>query len=279
MIYRETHTINYTVVSNSLINNKLPSDAKNVLTWLLSKPKNWKLIKIVIAEALGLSKHKVQQAITVLRNMGYLCFYRHKDGSGHWDVYETPRSQHQPQTRVVKPSSEIPTKAFQTDLTNTDTQKILKTTTDSKVIPKAPVTDEPIVVVSFEKIEQPTDTTTTPDPVILEQIKTLPLQPKEKKIAERTLSNLPLSEVKAILCVYTSALVKGNVINKIGYLIGLKKASQNGTLTIPEEKKELSIEERIERQKRQRKEEYERQRITNEQWVEMMAKRGIIVTI
>ena len=128
MIYRETHTTNYTVVSNSLINTKLPSDAKNVLTWLLSKPKNWKLIKIVIAEALGLSKHRVQQAISILRNLGYLCFYRHKDGSGHWDVYETPSSPSQAQTRVVKPSSTIPTKAIHTDLTNTEYQKIINKT-------------------------------------------------------------------------------------------------------------------------------------------------------
>jgi biotin operon repressor len=122
-IYREQHTESFTTYSNALINSKLPSDCKNVLTHLLSKPSNWKLIKTAIAEALGLSKYAVEQAVIKLRKLGYLVFTRLKTGHGHWDVYETPRPQYEAQTRVVKPSPDITAQAFPADLQNNEIQK------------------------------------------------------------------------------------------------------------------------------------------------------------
>jgi hypothetical protein len=267
MIYRETHQVNYTVYSNALINSKLPSDAKNVLTWLLSKPKNWKLIKVVIAEALGISKHAVQQSITILKNLGYLCFFRHKDGSGHWDVYETPRPTYQAQTRVVKPSSNPPTKATQTELQSNESNQIKKTTTPE---PLPDQIEEQIVVVLFEN-EQPA--IISPDPIIVAEVERLPLVQKEKKIAARTLSNLSLDECKAILAVYSAALVRGGISNKIGYLIGLVRAAQRGTLTTPASNQPISLDERLKLQEQRRREEAERGRMDNATWAKWFESR------
>lgn len=128
-IYRDQHTESFTTYSNALINSKLPSDCKNVLTHLLSKPSNWKLIKTAKAKALGLSKYAVQQAVIKLRKLGYLVFTRLKTGHGRWDVYESPRPQYEAQTRVVKPSTVTPTKAIPPDLQNNRYSKNKETTT------------------------------------------------------------------------------------------------------------------------------------------------------
>lgn len=148
MIYREQHSGNFTTYSNALINSQLPSDCKNVLNHLLSKPSNWKLIKTAIAKALGLSKYAVEQAVIKLRKLGYLVFTRSKTGHGRWDIYETPRQQKQAQTRMVEPSPEIPALVFTADLTNTEIQKIIKTTTDESIPEKEPIT--PIVGINVE---------------------------------------------------------------------------------------------------------------------------------
>lgn len=215
MIYRETHTSNYTVYPNTLINAKLPSDAKNVLTWLLSKPKNWKLIKVVIAEALGLSKHRVQQAVTILKNLGYLCFFRHKDGSGHWDVYETPRPQNQPQTRVVKPSSNMPTKTFQTDLTNTETKKNTETTT------LEPLTNQPIIEESINPVV-----------VSIELPEVIPQ--KDRAACKAILSKVEEPEIRQeALFALAYALTACQVRSTPAYLVELVRAAKEKRLTKP----------------------------------------------
>ncbi len=278
MIYRETHTSNYTVYPNTLINAKLPSDAKNVLTWLLSKPKHWKLIKIVISETLALSKHRVQKAVTILKNLGYLCFFRHKDGSGHWDVYESPRPQYQPQTRVVKPSSDIPTLTFQTDLTNTDYQKNTETTTDEPTFDQPIIEEQKIVVVSSPEVEQPA--IATPDPVIIAEIKKLPVKQAIKPTLIKTLAALTLIEAKAVLTILSRAIVLGKVQNPVGYTVELAKRAKNGTLSPITANEQLTLSERMAQQEKRRKEEAERGKINNQQWVALIkAQYGIDVQI
>lgn len=116
-------------------------------------------------------------------------------------------------------------------------------------------------------------------PVIINEVAKLPLAPKEKKIAAKTLSNLTLDECKMILAVYAAALTKGGVNNKIGYLVALKKSAVNGNLSPVVTNGVLPLAERLARQEADRKAEAERGRITNEQWVKMMAARGIKVQI
>ena len=278
MIYRTAHQVNYTVIPNTLINAKLPSDAKNVLNWLLSKPKHWKLIKIVISEALELSKHRVQKAVTILKNLGYLCFFRHKDGSGHWDVYETPRPQYQSQTRVVKPSSDIPTLTFQTDLTNTDYQKNTETTTDEPTFDQPIIEEQKIVVVSSPEVEQPA--IATPDPVIIAEIKKLPVKQAIKPTLIKTLAALTLIEAKAVLTILSRAIVLGKVQNPVGYTVELAKRAKNGTLSPITANEPLTLSERLAQQEKRRKEEAERGKINNQQWVALIkAQYGIDVQI
>lgn len=271
-IYRTTHNDNFTVYSNALVNSKLPSDCKNVLYHLLSKPKNWKLVKASIANALGLSKYAVQQAVIKLRKLGYLVFTRLKTGYGRWDVYEIPRSPNEAQTRVVKPSTALPMKETPSDLQNNDPNKI-KNNYEPEPIP-IPIEPENVVA-SIEIEQQPAPIAKTELVTIVDH---LPLQDHEKRAATKTLANLSMTEIKAILAVFSRALtLPGSEIkNRIGYLVGLKKASLNGTLSPIEAQQAPPLHDRIALEKKRQQAENERIKQYTpqsfEQWQDMMFK-------
>jgi hypothetical protein len=206
------------------------------------------------------------------------------------------------------PETKIST--FQTTLKSTYTSclKIKDTTTAPDQVPESWEPIKPIVVASIEEITHTTpivnheiqqttlaalpveipqpeakvlpagdnalpDNGLTPDPLIIEEIERLPLEPKQKKVAQQTLSNLSLPEVKAIIAVYVRALTLGNITNPIGYLVGLKKACINGSLSPVAANNQLTLAQRIEKQERERIEASERGKISNDEWAKSMIER------
>lgn len=254
-IYATTHTSNFTVISNTLIDSPLPPVAKAVLQHLISKPKNWRLNKQAIKKTLGLSSYAVQKAITILRNLGYLMFDRLKSGHGVWKVFDTP------QTSMVKPSFEIPTLDNRPVLTNTD---LLPNTQYNNTAPAIKQPEQSVVV--FDAGAE-----TEPPPIPLPDI----LKGSQAKAARKLLSNVTAEQLIAILTIFNIATKVKKVNNPVGYLHSLIKAAQNGTLTAPEgaqQAKQITAGERIAKEQAARKQAQKRLKVDNDKWLEMISK-------
>lgn len=246
-IYATTHTSNFTVISNSLIDSPLPPVAKAVLQHLISKPKNWRLNKQAIKKTLGLSSYAVQKAVNILRNLGYLMFDRLKSGHGVWKVFDTP------QTSMVKPSFEIPTLDNQPVLTNTD---LLKNTQYNNTAPVINQAEQNVVVFDAGAENEP-------PPIPLPDS----LKGSQAKAAHKLLSNITPDQAAAILMVFNAAIQAKKVNNPVGYLNSLVKAAQNGTLTASEpaqQAKPITASERIAKEQAARKQAQNRLKVDNE---------------
>ena len=248
-IYTSTHTSNFTVVSNTLINSTLPPVAKAVLQYLISKPKDWRLNKQAIKKTLGISAYAVQRGISILRNLGYLIFERLKTGYGIWEVYDTP------QTSVVKPSFEIPTEDNRTVLINTE---VIQKTDNNYTPPVIKQVGQNVVVVS----------------AIAEEPPPLPesLKGSQAKAASKLLRNVTAEQAAMILVIFNAAHKSGKVNNPVGYLHSLVKAAQEGTLTNPEKPQQLTLNERLAKERQSRDEAKKRLKVDNASFFEMMRK-------
>lgn len=254
-IYVTSHTANFTVVSNSLINSTLPPVAKAVLQYLISKPKDWRLNKQAIKKTLGISAYAVQRGITILRNLGYLIFERLKTGYGIWEIYDTP------QTLMVEPSFEIPTKDNRTVSINTEV--LLNTDNNYSTMPAIKEVKEVVVVDAHFEDRPPIELPPT-------------LKGSQAKAATRLLSNITQEQAVMVLMIFKTAQKSGKIANPVGYLHALVKAAQDGTLTAPEDAqnaKPITVHERIGKEREARKQAEIRFKVDNESFFQMMRKR------
>lgn len=93
MIYRNTHTNDYTVLPNDLLQGSVGLDAESlgVLVYLLSHPSDWRVFGTQIAKHFGMSTDRVTRITKRLESSGYLVRKDVRDAHGwDWDVYDTP---------------------------------------------------------------------------------------------------------------------------------------------------------------------------------------------
>ena len=288
MIYRTPHQTNFSVRSNALLqDNTLSNEAYRLINHLLSLPPDWTIYPKQLMKYFSWSKDRVYKALKELRERGYASLKRCRRSS-IWTIYESPlmgQSDATPCAEIVDESngngaSKIPLSKNSCATDTLQNNKISLTkkekTTTPEPLPEAHVNDEPSVVVASKLIEQPVTTPTTLPEVIVEQIERLPVTPKEKKIAAKTLSNLTLDECKMILAVYAAALVKGGIANKIGYLVVLVKRAKDGSLSPVTTNHQPTLSERLAKQEADRKAEAERGVMSNDEWARgMISKLGL----
>lgn len=210
-IYRTAHTSNFTILSNELINSAMPPAAYRVLTYLLSKPKDWQTKAHDIRKQLNLSAYAAKKALRWLCSAGYAAWVRLKSGHTIWRIFSNPQAaQETGYSPAIPPQVEIPQVAFQPVLKRTETAIILKQ--QPTVAPIAAA--EPVVV--FDNLIYP------------EQIK-----PEQKKACKSIIKKAPVDMQQAILAALAHALLSnGNNINSVpGYLRGLVTAANAGTFT------------------------------------------------
>ncbi len=260
-IYATSHTSNFTVISNSLINSAIPAKAQKVLLYLLSKPCDWKLRVTDLKHRLGLSTYSVRQALRWLMANGYAHFERLKSGFTNWFIYDTPKLK-QAVSPDLKPCVEIPRVENQSVLSNTE---VLPNPDYYNSAPAIKQGEDNVVVSNAGAMEEP------PPIPIPESLKG-----SQAKAATKLLSNVSPEQAALILMIFNTAQKAGKVANPVGYLHALVKASQNGTLTTPEsaqQAKPLNVHERIAREKEARKQAEISSKVDNATFFEMMRER------
>ena len=99
-VLRQRHTQNFTVVPNSILQDKrLSFRDTGLLIWMLSKPTDWKFTKKSILEEITRDgERSLQEGIKNLQKTGYLKIARGSRKNGKlsesiWTVYDTPQLQ------------------------------------------------------------------------------------------------------------------------------------------------------------------------------------------
>lgn len=270
-IYKANHTSRFNFVGSDFCNAKIPSDAKNVLLYLIDKPLDWKLIVKNIANTLDLSVYAVRKALRWLLDNGYARYKRFTDGRTVWEIFEQPN---QAATQVMTPRVEIPHVEIEHVLHKTQTLPITQKTTTPIEQAQAqqeqlPVEKPSVVVHCNEMADNHPISTPT------QTIDDVPhIAPQHQPAAKRALSRLTQEQAQAVLTAFTFQASKSNISNKVGYLIGLVKASKDGTFSpvqLTQSPATLSLYERIVKEQKSQQEAQKRGRMTNEEhadWLE-----------
>lgn len=272
-IFRSSYTTNYTVFGNELTqNSQLSPRAYRILTYLLSLPSEWKLRVKHLMRHFGFGRDSTYKALLELRKLGYVILKRSRRSSS-WLVYDQPQTDNSDTSPHVEIVSETTTEAasknpdfknptFQDDIKSTNTSfkknKENNNTSDPLYEQKEPVA--PIVVVNSEEEK-------TVDPIIVVEVEKLAVQQIIKPTLIKTLATLTLIEAKAVLMILARAIPLGKVQNPVGYTIELSKRAKNGTLNPVTTNEPLTLSERLAQQEKRRKEDAERGKMDNQQWM------------
>lgn len=137
-IKRAKHTVNYTVLTNDLINDgQLDWQDLGLLVYLLSKPENWTIRVSELVKKRRSGRSKIYSILGKLQALGYASFKKHSSGKVDWTIYDEPH--------VEKPDVEKPDLEKQHVLVSTD---LLQSTEKDNNPPIVPQGD----VIPFEKI-------------------------------------------------------------------------------------------------------------------------------
>ena len=282
-IHRSTHTANYTVLPNAIWQSGLSVAATSALGYILSRPPTWKIRITDLRNKLRLGRDKVYRTLQELCAAGYAKMTRLQRGV-RWEFFDTPQIFETSDTTEPTPDSRLP------EIKLTNGQGALKKNEiplviiEEKQLQVAPVTlNDPapkkeIVVAQIEEIK-PITAPTLPDPEIVKAIEKLTVTQSIKPSLIKTLAALTLVEAKAVLAILSRAITLGTVKNPAGYAVELSKRAKDGTLTPLTTNYQPTLSERLAKQEADRQEDAKRHKITNEQWVAMMAARGIKVQI
>jgi hypothetical protein len=113
----------FTVVRNALVNDtRLSLEAIGLLTWLLSKPDNWKVIQSHIAAVFDLGRDKVRKIVNELIQCGYLLKSAVRNEGGEYAGVDYVLYDFPPETE--NPASDKPTSVNQA-LVNTNSKQAL----------------------------------------------------------------------------------------------------------------------------------------------------------
>lgn len=103
-------TANFTVLSNVVVNDdRLSFRARGVLTWLLSKPIDWRTRSDVIAaQSPKEGRDAIRSALNELVELGYLVREKVQNEHGRWSTIQTVYEQPCAQPKPGKPTSGEP---------------------------------------------------------------------------------------------------------------------------------------------------------------------------
>jgi hypothetical protein len=133
-VIRHNHKRNFTVVPNAIIRDqRLSTEAKGVLIYMLSCPPRWQFYHWQIQQELGIGKQKLQRVIQELVEAGYLrrCYKQPRDNANRFAGYgyivrdipserrlTPPEETPQRLNRQRKPDDNIKKEASSTELSN-----------------------------------------------------------------------------------------------------------------------------------------------------------------
>lgn len=240
-----THkTANFSQIDNNLFASTLPEVAHKVLCYLLSRPKDWRLLRSDLKKTLGLTGYKVQKALKILQNLGYAFYRRFTDGRTRWDIFDTP----QPttlKTAPVPPCSPVNTPYSNVrDNENSDDLIILDSVTNTKtttLTESVIIKNQPVTVVELNEAVE---------------LLVYPKQLKEsqKRAAKAVIKKAPAPVRQELLFALAYAITAGRVNNPVGYLTALVNRANDGTFEAVTTPKSLpTIEERLKKQAAEQK--------------------------
>ena len=212
-IYRTAPASNFAIFSNELVNTPMPFKAKEVLIYLLSKPKDWRVKVADIRSSLALTTHTIRRSLEWLQSAGYAGYVRLKSGHTIWKIFDKPQQEtaHSPRQmpQVVLPHVAKPSD-IQIQKDHKEIKKQLPATTVAPPI-SAQIT-ESIVVVDSELI-YPSQ-----------------LTEPQKKAAKHIIKKIKKPELQQpVLFALAYAITSGTVKSAPAYLQGLVTRANNGT--------------------------------------------------
>jgi hypothetical protein len=261
-------TGNFSVIGNDLLASTLPEVAYKVLCYLLSRPKDWRLMRSDLKRTLHMTGYKVQKALKILQACGYIFYRRNTSGHTRWDVFDTP----QPVvSRAKNPSAETTQNAAPHTTLATEHPSSPENTpnSDYRNIENSDDLIKSIIVTKTETttLIEPEPLPTLPENVVVERIEDIEnlqypkqLNEPQKKAAKAVIQKVQKQEIKQeVLFALAYALASGKVNNPIGYLTALVQRANNGTFTPANPPKmPPTVEEIMERERK------ERERVANE---------------
>lgn len=288
-INRGLHTSHYLILPNAIAqDNTLGFKAYRLLTYLLSLPKDWKVIPRQLSSCFKMGRDAVYNALKELRERGYAILIRGQRKST-WRIYDTPQSVNsdsEPHVEVVdesKPDKACKNPDFKDPSPGDALQSKDIYTNTKKQQPAAqqPIIEPEQVVVIKEIINKEPAAPASTRVETLEVAQDAPpnaeiplpngLKPEQHAAAKKLLQALNAEQITLVLRVFNIAQAEQRIKNAIAYLHQLVKATQDGTLTQPENKQALpSLAERIAAEEQRRSKEAERHKITNtehQQWL------------
>lgn len=207
-IYKIEHKINYVKLGNNLVSSTLDPVAKAILSYLLSKPIDWKLKVNDLKKTLGLTAYKAKKGIKILKAFGYLTLKRLTSGHTIWRVFETP----QPiQNIIISPSVDL--RQVENEPVLIKTESVQKKELLPDIPPPIPNNQQNVVVKELDGLKE-----------------------SQRRAANKLLNEIDTGQLAVIMAVFSQAMKKGKVGNQIGYLHSLVKAAKEGTLTHIEQK-------------------------------------------
>lgn len=215
-IIKSVPTQNFTQIDNSLLNSAMPAQAKNVLLYLLSKPKDWQPKAHDIRKQLGLSAYATKKALRWLCQAGYAAYDRLKSGHTVWRIFSNPETAHSP---AISPQVENPQVENRPVLQIIETEQILK---QQPSTPVQPTVESENVVVNLSVNEETA-------PLIFPAT----LDKDQKKAIKAIAKQLDKPEMtQELLFTLAYAIASGHIKSSLpGYFRRLVDAANNGTFT------------------------------------------------
>ncbi len=83
---------NFTLIANNVINDdRLSLKAIGVFTYMFSKPDNWNFTIKSMCSQMKDGERSIKGAIDELKELGYIVYYKHQDGSGDYHILYEPK--------------------------------------------------------------------------------------------------------------------------------------------------------------------------------------------
>jgi len=240
-IFRTKQSKNYTVLSNELINaveRGLDLGAAALLSYLLSKPKDWVISTRTLSRQLKNSLSKIRRLLRHLCEAGYVIMNRLTSGHVDWFVYDTP------QNIVIKPEDNTVEVLIEAVVAvNTPTDSVLvelhaESAPELETEPESPPELEALAEIKIEpetktKIE-PEFNAVQPEKVINEKL-VLPavFTGAEQQRVKTIIADAPLDLQQSILGVLSTNLKKGDIKMPIAYLKALVNRANAGIFEKP----------------------------------------------
>jgi hypothetical protein len=212
LIFREPVTTNFSSFSNEFFASEVPPAAFKILSYLLSRPTDWKVRRTDLQKKLGLSAYAVQAGLKWLLDAGYAVYRRLKTGHTIWKFFtrpfQTPPEPSLPDERAPESSPESSAASMDAERKNTceppKTQPLDCPEAEHPVWPKLNDAQQKAASHLLKKLNDPTQTA-----LVLSELLTA--------LNNRKLSSVP------------------------GYLKALVKAANTGTLTQTDAKPKRTV--------------------------------------